>query len=359
MDRYRRDFSARGMYLYSVYPNIRSILRMLHEAGVHVGLATSKPLRLAKDILSYFALDGDFDRIMGEEDAAAKLGKAELIRRALPDRYRRAAMVGDRKFDMAGALANGIEGIGAGYGCGTEEELTVAGASVVVPDTEGLRAVLCPGGEIPRGFFLTVEGPDGSGKTTQTELLEKRLRQFGFSVLRTREPGGCAISEDIRRIILDTANTDMCPACEALLYAAARAQHVSQVIRPAVERGMLVLCDRFVDSSVAYQGGGRGLGVETVQQINDPAVDGMTPDATLYLAIDHREALRRRLSASEPDRLELEAGEFHERVQKAYERLVRDNRRRFVVVDAARGVDEVARDALDAVLERLLPDRRA
>ena len=268
-------------------------------------------------------------------------------------------MVGDRKFDMAGALANGIEGIGAGYGCGTEEELTVAGASVVAPDTEGLRAVLCPGGEIPRGFFLTVEGPDGSGKTTQTELLEKRLRQFGFSVLRTREPGGCAISEDIRRIILDTANTDMCPACEALLYAAARAQHVSQVIRPAVERGMLVLCDRFVDSSVAYQGGGRGLGVETVQQINDPAVDGMTPDATLYLAIDHREALRRRLSASEPDRLELEAGEFHERVQKAYERLVRDNRRRFVVVDAARGVDEVARDALDAVLERLLPDRRA
>ena len=363
VDRYRRDFSARGMYLYSVYPNIRSILRMLHEAGVHVGLATSKPLRLARDILSYFALDGDFDRIVGEEDAAAKLGKAELIRRALLARNAidpaEAAMVGDRKFDMAGALANGIEGIGAGYGCGTEEELTVAGASVVVPDTEGLRAVLCPGGEIPRGFFLTVEGPDGSGKTTQTELLEKRLRQFGFSVLRTREPGGCAISEDIRRIILDTANTDMCPACEALLYAAARAQHVSQVIRPAVERGMLVLCDRFVDSSVAYQGGGRGLGVETVQQINDPAVDGMTPDATLYLAIDHREALRRRLSASEPDRLELEAGEFHERVQKAYERLVRDNRRRFVVVDAARGVDEVARDALDAVLERLLPDRRA
>ena len=90
VDRYRRDFSARGMYLYSVYPNIRSILRMLHEAGVHVGLATSKPLRLARDILSYFALDGDFDRIVGEEDAAAKLGKAELIRRALPDRYRQA-----------------------------------------------------------------------------------------------------------------------------------------------------------------------------------------------------------------------------------------------------------------------------
>ena len=151
MERYRRDFSARGMYLYSVYPNIRSILKMLREAGVHVGLATSKPLWLARDILAYFALDGDFDRVVGEEDGTAKLGKAELIRRALPDRYRRAAMVGDRKFDMAGALANGIEGIGAGYGCGTEEELIVAGASVVAPDTEGLRAILCPAGRSRAG----------------------------------------------------------------------------------------------------------------------------------------------------------------------------------------------------------------
>lgn len=358
-ERYRRDFSTRGMYLYSVYPHIRSILRMLREGGVHVALATSKPQWLAEDILRYFALDHDFDCVVGEVDAHAKLGKAELIRRALPDRCRRAAMVGDRKFDMAGAQANGIEGIGAGYGCGSEEELMLAGASVVVPDTEGLRALLCPGGEIPRGFFLTVEGVDGSGKSTQVELLEKSLRQFGFSVLRTREPGGCAISEDIRRIILDVGNLELCPACEALLYAAARAQHVHQVIRPAVERGMLVLCDRFVDSSVAYQGGGRGLGVETVQQINDPAVDGMLPDATLYLAIDHREALARRLNASEPDRLEMEGLDFHERVQKAYERLLRENRRRFMTVDAAQDVDAVARDALKAVLDRLLPDRRA
>lgn len=268
-------------------------------------------------------------------------------------------MVGDRLYDMEGAKAAGVDGVGAVYGCGSVEELQNAGATLLVSDADELRELLCPGAAVPRGFFLSMEGPDGCGKTTQANLLEQSLRQLGFDLVRTREPGGCPISEKIRQIILDTENAEMCGTCEALLYAASRAQHVHQVIRPAVEAGKVVLSDRFVDSSVAYQGGGRGLGVETVQQINDPAVDGMTPDATLYLAIDHREALRRRLSASEPDRLELEAGEFHERVQKAYERLVRDNRRRFVVVDAARGVDEVARDALDAVLERLLPDRRA
>ncbi len=358
MEIYREDFSRRGMYLYSVYPDVRSILRMLREGGVHVGMATSKPLWLAMDILTYFGLDGEFDRVVGEENGAAQMGKAELIRRALPDKYRRAAMVGDRKFDMAGARANGVEGIGVSYGCGSEEELQDAGATVIVPDTEGLRAVLCPGGKIPRGFFLTVEGPDGSGKTTQVELLEKSLRQFGFSVLHTREPGGCEISEEIRRIILDTNNMEMCPQCEALLYAASRAQHVYQVIRPAVERGMLVLCDRFVDSSVAYQGGGRELGVETVQQVNEPAVDGMIPDATLYLAIDHREALGRRLAASEPDRLELETDEFHARVQQAYERLARENRKRYLVVNAAQDIGSVADDALAAVLARLLPERR-
>lgn len=355
---YRRDFSERGMFLYSVYPHIRSILHMLHENGVHVALATSKPLWLAKDVLEYFGLDGDFTRIVGEQDGERKLGKAELIRRALPDRYKHAAMVGDRKFDVEGAKANGIDAIGAAYGCGTEEELTDAGATVIVPDTESLRVLLCPGVEMPRGFFLSVEGPDGSGKTTQVDLLEKNLRKFGFNVVRTREPGGCPISEDIRHILLNPENMEMSDTCEALLYAASRAQHVHQVIRPAVERGDLVLCDRFVDSSVAYQGGGRELGVDTIQRINEPAVGDMTPDATVYLAIDHRAALLRRLNATEPDRLELQDIEFHERVQKAYERLIKENKKRFLVVDAQRDIETIARDAFEKVLERLLPDRK-
>jgi dTMP kinase len=341
------------MYKYTVYPHIRSILRTLRAAGAYLAVATSKSEKPCRAVLDHFALTHYFDKIVTADSSHSTIKKAELIRRALPERYERAAMVGDRCYDMEGAKANGIEGIGAGYGCGSDQELMDAGAEHIVPDTEALRALLCQGADIPRGFFLTVEGPDGSGKTTQVNLLEKSLREYGFSVLRTREPGGCPISEDIRQIILDTKNMEMSAACEALLYAAARAQHVAQVIRPAVETGMLVLCDRFVDSSIAYQGGGRELGIETVQQINDPAVGDMMPDATLYLDMDYRVALQRRLGASAPDRLELEAFDFHERVQKTYERLLHDSRKRFMVVNADRDPAAVAKDALALVLARL------
>ena len=353
MDLYRVDFDTRGRFLYSVYSGIRKLLRMLREGGVHTAVATSKPLKLAADILDFFALTPLFDVVMGEVEGAQKLGKPELIRRALPEEYERAAMVGDRKFDIAGAQAAGIDGIGVAYGCGSVQELEAAGATAIAENVDALCELLCPGAEPPRGFFLTVEGPDGSGKTTQVDRLENNLRKFGFSVRRTREPGGCAISEAIRGIILDTKNMEMCDTCEALLYAAARAQHVHQVIRPAVANGELVLCDRFVDSSVAYQGGGRELGVAAIQQINAPAVDGMLPDATLYLAIDHREALSRRLAASTPDRLELQAVEFHGRVQAAYEQLIREDKERFLVVNAAQDRDSVEQDALKAVIGRI------
>ncbi len=350
---YREDFNHRGRFLYSVYPGIRTLLRMLRDGGVHTAVATSKPYQLAKDILDYFALTPLFNLIIGEVDGAAKLGKPEMIRRALPETYERAAMVGDRKFDMEGAKGAGVDGVGVAYGCGTVEELEQAGAALVARTVEELQSLLCPGTKAPRGFFLTVEGPDGSGKTTQVDRLEKNLEKFGFTVRRTREPGGCAISEAIRGIILDTKNMEMCDTCEALLYAASRAQHVHQVIRPAVENGEVVLCDRFVDSSVAYQGGGRELGVETIQRINQPAVDGMLPDATLYLAIDHREALSRRLAASTPDRLELQAVAFHGRVQQAYEQLIAQDESRFLVVNAAQDRDSVEQDALSAVVNRL------
>ncbi|NLO85401.1 MAG: dTMP kinase [Clostridiales bacterium] len=353
---YHEYFMSEGLARYSVYPHVRSILEMLVNEHVHVGLATSKPYTLAKTILENFGLVKYFDTIVGEANSEDHLGKPELIRRALPDKYNRAAMVGDRRFDMEGANEVGIEAIGVSYGCGTEEELTHSGAAVIVPDTESLRALLCPGGEIPRGIFLTIEGLDGSGKTTQVDILEKALKQYGFSVLRTREPGGCDISEEIRRIVLDANNMEMCASCEALLYAASRAQHVHQVIRPAVERGQLVLCDRFADSSIAYQGGGRDLGMETVQQINAPAVADMNPDVTLYLDINHKIALNRRLSASTPDRLEVENYDFYERTQKVYERLIRDNKKRFLVVDAHRDIQSIAKDALDMVLKRLIPE---
>ncbi len=353
---YVQHFNREGMYLYTVYPHIRSTLQMLKEGGVYVALATSKPVQPAMAILNHFGLTHFFTRIITEEDNEKVVNKPELIRRALPERYEHAAMVGDRFYDIEGALANHIDAIGAGYGFGDEEELIKAGATHVAPDTESLRAFLCPGTPVPRGFFLSVEGLDGSGKTTQVDRLERSLRDYGFSVLRTREPGGCRISEEIRHIILSTDNMEMCAPCEALLYAASRAQHVHEVIRPAVECGMLVLCDRFVDSSIAYQGGGRELGADVVGQLNAPAVGDMLPDATVYLQVDYRRALSRRHSASSLDRIEVEGGAFYARVQQTYEKLIRDDPRRFLVIDGEQDVDAVADDVLDAVLSRLEPE---
>lgn len=354
-ERYARIFRSEGMYRYSVYPGIRTLLRVLKENGLYVALASSKPQELCEHILQVYCLRHYFDRVIGETDNHAKLGKPEMIRRALPEHYRRAAMVGDRLYDMEGAKAAGVDGIGAVYGCGSEEELRKAGADRLVSDADALRELLCPGVPAPRGFFLSMEGPDGCGKTTQANLLEKSLRQMGFELVRTREPGGCPISEKIRQIILDTENAEMCANCEALLYAASRAQHVHQVIRPAVEAGKVVLSDRFVDSSVAYQGGGREMGVEMIRQINEPAVDGMLPDATVYLAIDHDMAMKRRLSSSRPDRLELESSAFHGRVQAAYEELIERDRRRFIVVSGDQPAEEIAWQVLRQVLRRLEP----
>ncbi len=353
---YRAFHDREGYKRYTVYPHIRELLTLLRQDGVYLAVVTSKLREPTELVLKHLGLTHYFDQIVAPSSDEEPPEKAELVRRALPDRYRHAAMVGDRRFDIEGALANGIDAIGAGYGFGQEDELQTAGATHLAPDPESLLALLCPGMQAPRGFFLSMEGLDGSGKTTQADLLEQSLKDYGFSVLRTREPGGCEISEQVRRIVLGTENMEMCPACEALLYAAARAQHVEQVIRPALERGMVVLCDRFVDSSIAYQGGGRELGVETVSQLNEPAVGATLPDATVYLAIDCGEALARRSSASALDRLEMEALGFHERVQKAYERLIHENRRRFLVVDADRPIDDVARDVLQAVLGRIEPE---
>ena len=210
-------------------------------------------------------------------------------------------MVGDRKYDIEGAKANGIDAIGAGYGYGQEGELADANPAYIVATTGELWKLLCPDCEIPRGYFLSMEGLDGSGKTTQIGLLAKRLRDFGYDVIQTREPGGCQISENIRNLVLTTEHMEMSAACEALLYAAARAQHVHEVIRPGVRAGKLVLCDRFVDSSIAYQGGGRELGVDEVGQINAFAIQEMIPDASIFLQMtDSAEALKRRRDASKP-----------------------------------------------------------
>ena len=350
---YRERYNTVGLLENRVYPGIRRMLTRLKRGGYYLGVATGKPQEPTERILRHFRLDRFFDAVVGTRPEDTSPSKEQLIRRALPPAYDSAVMVGDRRFDVEGAHAAGIHSVGVGYGYGDEAELRQAGCEAYAPTVEALEKILCEGAPDCRGYFLSVEGPDGSGKTTQVRLLEERLLAFGFDVYRTREPGGCPIAEKIRQLLLDPANGEMSDVTEALLYAAARAQHVRQVIAPRVEAGQLVLCDRFVDSSVAYQGGGRELGVGQVRQINAPAVAQLMPDATVYLDIDHVAAMKRRSAATALDRLELQAEAFHGRVEAAYREIVAAEPERFVKVDAAQPPERVAEDIWRRVLDRL------
>lgn len=202
-----------------------------------------------------------------------------------------------------------------------------------------------------KALFITIEGPDGSGKSTQIAKLKEFLFESGMEVILTREPGGTAISEKIRSIILDKNNSEMCDMTEALLYAASRAQHVEQLIKPALAAGKPVICDRFVDSSIAYQGYGRGLG-ESVKVINEYAVAGCIPDVTFLLYIDP-ERSKNRIKAAELDRLELEELNFHREVYRGYMELLKQNPGRMIAIDADRSIDEVANEIQGHVRELL------
>jgi dTMP kinase len=197
---------------------------------------------------------------------------------------------------------------------------------------------------VTRGVFITLEGGDGSGKTTQAELLREWLSGEGRTVLRTREPGGTEVGVEIREIVLHHRG-DISPRAEALLYAADRAHHVATVVRPALERGEVVIQDRYIDSSVAYQGVGRVLDPEAVRSLSEWATEGLAPDLTILLDLD-ADAARGRLDEARTryDRLEAEASEFHDRVRAAYLALAEAEPGRFLVVDAARPVDEIAGD---------------
>ena len=173
-----------------------------------------------------------------------------------------------------------------------------------------------------QGKFIVLEGSDGSGKTTVSRLLQERMKQAQIAFLWTREPGGTLISEKIRDIILEETNPEMSYRCEALLYAAARADHVERVIRPALRDGRWVLCDRYVLSSLVYQGIGRKLGVEAVRRINDFAIDGCIPDVTLYLDVDPLRVLERKAKVAQQDRLEQAGHTFHREVYEGYQQLL-------------------------------------
>ncbi len=189
-----------------------------------------------------------------------------------------------------------------------------------------------------RGLFVSLEGMDGAGKTTQILQLKGYLEKQGMKVTMTREPGGTRISEKIRDLILSTDYGEMDPWTEALLYAAARAQHVAEVIMPALDRDEVVLCDRFVDSSVAYQGAGRNLGMEAVYQINERAIRNRLPDLTFWFDLTPEESFRRKSGRDPKDRLEQQSASFYETIYQTYRQLAIDNPLRYVIVDARKSI---------------------
>jgi dTMP kinase len=194
-----------------------------------------------------------------------------------------------------------------------------------------------------RGVFITFEGPDGSGKSTQARMLAERLRAEGRQVLESVEPGGTPIGQQIRRILLDPANQELGARCELLLMFAARAQNVEQWIMPALEQGQIVISDRFTDSSLAYQGAGRGLGTKTVLELDRIACQGLVPDLTVCVDIDTETGLARaRARGGLETRLEEQAIEFHHKVREAYHELARTEPRRFRLIDGRGTPDAIA-----------------
>lgn len=203
-----------------------------------------------------------------------------------------------------------------------------------------------------KGLLITFEGPDGSGKTTQISLLRQYLSSKGLEVIYTREPGGTNISEKIRDIILDNKNSEMSDMCEALLYASSRAQLVHEVIKPALLDGKIVVMDRFVESSIVYQGIGRNLGVDKIRSINEAATEGLKPDITFMLTIPFEEGLERKSKQKVLDRLENGGDDFHRRVYDGYMSLL-DSADFIKVVDANRAVENIHKDIVNIIEEML------
>lgn len=211
-------------------------------------------------------------------------------------------------------------------------------------------------------IFITFEGIEGCGKSTQVRLLSESLKAQDRQHLLTREPGGCPIADSIRAILLDPANSALFPRSELLLYAAARAQHVSEVMRPALSEDKIVICDRYVDATLAYQGYGRGLDLQMIEELNELASDGLTPDVTILLDMPCEEGLKRAkdrntaMGLGHEDRFEQESLEFHRKVRDGYLKLAEQNPRRFRIVNAVGTPQDVAR-RISETLSPNLDDR--
>ena len=200
-------------------------------------------------------------------------------------------------------------------------------------------------------MFITFEGPDGSGKSTIIQKVYDYLIENNYDVIKTREPGGSPIAEKIRNLILDTENTEMGYRTEALLYAASRAQHVEETILPALNENKIVLCDRFLISSLAYQGVGRDLGIENVRKINEFAINGVFPDFVLFFDVDPITTLKRKSSLDTADRLEKEGNNFHERVYNGYKQIL-NSEKDIEIIDATQSIEDVFNQCINVLKRR-------
>ena len=202
-----------------------------------------------------------------------------------------------------------------------------------------------------KGLFITFECGEGSGKTTVCRYVYERLLEAGFDVIYSREPGGSNIAEQIRSVILNVDNTDMDARTEALLYAASRRQHLAEVVLPALEAGKIVICDRFIDSSLAYQGYARGIGIDEVMSINSFAIDNCMPDLTLYLDVTPETGLSRIQGRGKIDRLDKESRDFHQKVYDGYKIVCDKYPERIRIIDSEQPLDKVIEQTMDKVME--------
>ena len=352
---YRERYTDVGLYESLLYPGIAMLLRALHRAGAWVAIASAKPQFMLERLAKHYGIDAYLDNIVGIGLDRHSADKRDLIMRALPEGTEpgRACMAGDRRFDIGAAKALGLFAVGADYGYSEPGELLAAGADAVFEDLYAMAECLLDG-QAPRGVFISLEGSDGCGKSTQIALLKEHLQRRGFDVVLTREPGGCPISERIREVILSLDSKGMSSECEALLYAASRVEHVREVVEPALKSGKIVICDRFLDSSIAYQAYGRELGEAFVRQINEPATRRAMPQRTLLLELNRDQARRRMANGAPLDRLEIEKEDFFARVQQGYDALAKAEPERIVRIDASRGIDQVFSDvraAIDGLLD--------
>lgn len=208
-----------------------------------------------------------------------------------------------------------------------------------------------------KGLFIVMEGPDGSGKTTQINLLKEYLEEAGYECLITREPGGTVIGEEVRQLILNPEHKEMSPVTEMLLYAASRAQLVHEVIGPALEEGKIVISDRFVDSSIVYQGIARKLGISTVSAVNAPGIGIYRPDGIFFIDLSEAEGLRRKKEQKNLDRMEQEGIDFHHMVSEVY-RKVLSGRPEVMKIDGGRSIDTIQKKIRNHVDELLKKKNR-